>query len=811
MKRDKREKNQTVQTERYFPDKKTGLTLEQAKSRQEQGLRNVNTSVRSKSYLKIVVGNITNFCNIVTLSLIILLIAIGAWDYAVSSFILFINIGIGIFQEVKAKRVVERLTLVTSNFYDVLRDGEYVTTGSGDILLDDLFILRAGGQIPVDGVVCDGHLEVDESILTGESCSVKKTVNATVLAGSYVKAGQALVRADKIGAECYINGAAEILKDVSKPQSKIFNALDKIIKLISIGLIPLAILLFISNFYNGPLNRALIMASSSVLGMIPVGMFLLTSMAFAASVIKLSKKQTLLKDLYAVEMLAATDVLLFDKTGTITDGNLEVVDIKVFSDMTDGKDALTDFSAENILTTLIISGGGNNATARAIKSRFKNGRILPHGKVIPFDSDKKFSAAKIENGYTYILGAPDFLTDRADVTAFAYENSKKCRRTVLLGRVVDESESFSGKNVIPIMALSIEDELRGEIAETFAWFEDNGVDIKVISGDDPHTVAEIVKKAGLKGAEKGVNCNGMDDCALEKSLNDNVVFGRTSPEQKAHIVNTLKKQGRVVCMVGDGVNDIQALKQADCSISFATASDAARNISRIVLMDSEFKNIPAIVGEGRRAIGNIQKVSSLFIMKNLFVMFMTLLFAILTFVDHGIVYPFDSKKMIMMEVFVLGIPAYVIALERVKGKVTSSVYESVLKYGVPSALSLIVGVSAVLITSAVRGDDAQYASSIAAITFAMTSFICLFLSASPLGKLSFVSVAAMIILSVVAVYVDKTFLQGTFLNIDFPKTADFALIVLCSCLTAASNLLFRKLFVTLTIKNKNGKKKPGGY
>jgi cation-transporting ATPase E len=575
--------------------------------------------------------------------------------------------------------------------------------------------------------------------------------------------------------------------------------------MLSIGLVPMAALLFIANFSAARVNETLIAVSSAVLGMIPIGMFLLTSTAFAVSVLKLARRKTLLKDLYGIEMLAASDTLLFDKTGTITDGNLEVVGVKVFADIIGESqtDAFSGLCISDVLTTLLTTGAGANATAAAVGERFK-GKTLRTTDAVMFDSDKKYSAAEIDGQYTYVLGAPDFLTDDADVLEFCGESSQKCRRTILLARAKNGIENISPEFLTPVMAMALEDSLRGEISETFAWLEKNNVNIKIVSGDDPATVCEIAKKAGLSGTDKYVNCARMDDGALKEAIDGNLVFGRASPEQKAVIVKELRRRGRVVCMVGDGVNDIQALKQADCSVSFACASDVARNISRIVLMDSEFKSIPSIIEEGRRVIGNVHKVSSLFIMKNLFLMFMTFLFAVLAFIDKDIIYPFDAKKMMMMELFVLGAPVFVIALESNKKRASGNLFESVLKNGIPSALSLIISVSAALAITAANGGEQQYIGSVAAITLTMSSFVCLFFTASPLARLSKITVALMIVASVVTIYLDKTILNGRFINVDLPSAADFLSIALCVAASVASNILLRKAFSRVAVKKTVG-------
>ena len=637
------------------------------------------------TYLKIIWRNLANFCNAVTLSLIILLIAIGAWSYAVSSFILFINIGISLYQEIRAKIVVDKLILVTRSIYEVKRGGEELKVPTEEICAEDTVVLRVGQQVPADGKVLEGTLELDESILTGESSAVKKRAGDLVLAGSTVKAGRAAVRADKVGADCYIESVAKIAKTVLKPRSNIFKTLDKIIKVISIGLVPLAILLLVSNLISQGgvgFHQTVIDVSSSILGMIPIGMFLLVSTALAASVLKLSKKHTLLKDLYSIEMLASVDTLLLDKTGTMTSGALDVSGSKAFSEVTAGADGRvlereTGLAVESLLFTLLVAGESNNSTGKALEASARRlGRLLEMSRTLPFSSDRKYSAVELKNGLAYALGAPDFLAGASpEVLAYASENSRLCRRTVLLVRLDGGIDCIDTGRHVPVMGYALDDRLRGGAAETLAWFQKNGVDIKVVSGDECKTVGKTAERAGLLGAERCLNCAKISESQLEAAVEDTTVFGRTSPEQKAAIVKTLQKKRRIVGMIGDGVNDILALKQADCSISFACASESARDISRIVLLDSDFNSLPSIVKEGRRVIGNVQKVSSLFVMKNIFVMFMTFLFAALIFFYPNTQYPFDAKKMMLIELFVLGLPVFVLALDKNPQRPKGSIIE----------------------------------------------------------------------------------------------------------------------------------------
>ncbi|MDD4315660.1 MAG: HAD-IC family P-type ATPase, partial [Clostridia bacterium] len=682
----KRDSFKLKKAERYNPDTATGLTDEIVLERIEDNLTNHKPINRSKSYSRIIFENVFNFCNTITLILVIILIAVGQPNQTVSSCIIVLNIAIGIYQEVKAKWTVEKLSLVVDSTCEVLRGGAVKTISTKEIVLDDLFYLSAGLQVPVDGIIVDGIIELDESILTGESEVVKKNTNKPVLAGSYIVAGKALVRADRVGKDCYIENVAKIARRVAKPRSNIFRVLDRIIKGTTFALLPLALLLYISTrvVAHASLTATVMQVAGAILGMLPIGMFLLTSTALASSVLKLSKKNTLAQDLYSVEMLAMVDTLLLDKTGTITDGKLNVV----------GEMALSDekLNLNSIITTIVDSTHDRNPTAIALREKYASGEILKVVDVMPFSSGRKMSAVELENNVVYCLGAPDFVVEDSDsLNDFVETSCKICRRSLVLGRFQGSLADMNKKDTVPLYAFSLEDKLRDDVKDTLNWFYENGVDIKIVSGDNPLTVSEIAQLTGVKNAEKYVNCSELSDGELEEIAADTAIFGRVAPEQKSKIVNYLQKKGRVVGMVGDGVNDVQALKEADCSISFASANEVARNISRIIMLDSNFKTLPNVVSEGRRVISNVEKVSALYIMKNLFVMFMTLLFSIITFVIKKDIYPFIPTRMLLIEFFVIGVPTFALALQANNKRVEGNFLTNIMKSCVPAAMSLITG------------------------------------------------------------------------------------------------------------------------
>lgn len=756
--------------ERYLPAIDMGLTQEKVNERIEDNLTNHKPINRSKSYGRIIVENVFNFCNTVTLILVIILIAVGQPNQTVSSCIIFLNMAIGIYQEIKAKWTVEKLSLVVDSTCEVLREGQKKTISTKDLVLDDLFYMNAGMQVPVDGIVVDGVAELDESILTGESESVKKIAQQNILAGSYMIAGEVLIRADRVGKDCYIESVAKIARRVTKPRSNIFKVLDRIIKGITIALIPLALLLFISTkiVANAGTTETIMQVAGSILGMLPIGMFLLTSTALASSVLKLSKKNTLAQDLYSIEMLAMVDTLLLDKTGTITDGNLTICEELSLCQ--------EEIDIRSIITTLVDATHDKNPTACALKQKYGEGQKLRVTDVMPFSSERKMSAVEVDENVVYCLGAPDYVVKDSELLDDFVNNScKHCKRTLVLARYNGRMAEMNKKNMEPLYAFSLEDKLRDDVKDTLNWFYDNDVDIKIVSGDNPQTVREIAQVTGIKNTEKVLNCNGVSDSELDEKVLETTIFGRVAPEQKSTIVTSLQKKGRIVGMIGDGVNDVQALKEADCSISFASANEVARNISRIILLDSNFKTLPLVVSEGRRVISNVEKVSALYIMKNFFVMFMTLLFAIITFIIKKDLYPFIPTRMLLIEFFVIGVPTFALALQANYKRAEGNFLKNIMKSCVPAALSLIIGVGVVLIlmfSGAISMGNIpldmikDYQSSLAVITFTMSGFSALFVIALPLNRFRLSVIFTMFILSILAIFLDQALLDGWFLTIE---------------------------------------------
>ena len=759
------ERRKLKEISRFSPTLQSGLSSLQVESRIEDKLTNEKEVTRSKSYARIICENVFTFVNVATIIIIVALICAGQINDTFSSCLIFINMVIGIYQEVKAKRTVEKLSLVLESTCQVLREGVLTEISTKDLVLDDIFLLKAGMQIPLDCILLDGYVEVNESILTGETAPVKKSVGEMLLAGSHVLVGEVWVKAERVGKDCYIRKIAKLAKNVNKPKSNIFKALDKIIKVIAVIMVAFAIPSIIINLNasGGAWQAAVKYTSASMLGMMPVGMFFLTSFSLAAGVLKLSKKNALAQDLYSIEMLAMTDTLLLDKTGTITTGELQVVEEKIIDD---------SFDYKKILSALLYATKDSNVTANALINHFGIEECYVATDVLPFSSKRKFSAVSLGDMGTFCLGAPDFvLSSDLLSTLNLQEGIDKGYRILVLSHSRESIEKVSVDNSYPIAVISLEDTLRNDAKEILDWFAENEVDVKIISGDHPGTVSEIAKKAGVKGAENYLNCTDLTFEELEKCCEDTAVFGRVSPEQKADIVHILQEKGHVVGMVGDGINDVQALKDADCSISFASANEVARNISRIVLMDSSFSSLPDVVAEGRRAICNVERSASLYIMKNLFVMILTLLYCCM-----GRVYPFSASQFVIIEFFVLGMPSFCIALQPNNKKATGKFITNVLRTSICSGLSLVVAVlvvfafvgfpsGAVVTDSTIAGGwRALISLEATAGTYALVfaGYVALFIICLPMNKFRLLVFGASLSLLVIAVPVGSYFFDNFF-------------------------------------------------
>ena len=734
----KKSKKEEVEVERFQPSVKVGLTSEQVEMRIESGCNNEVKSKNTKTYASIILGNIFTFFNLLSFVVAGALLVVGSWKDCFFLIIVVANMLIGIIQEVKAKKTIEKISLVSSPMAVVIRDKVESKIPVNEVVLDDIIMLQTGKQICADCIILEGTVEVNESLLTGESVAIKKTKGDVLYSGSFVVGGKCHARVDKVGNNTYSSKLAAQAKQYQKPNSELMGTLNVIITAIGILILPLGFLMFRNNYLQLDSDVVLTIekTAGSIIGMIPAGMFLLTSMALAVGVIKLAKKRTLVQDLYSIEMLARTDVLCLDKTGTITDGTMKVNSVVQIK--TDLK-----YTLDDLIGSMLTALDDNNQTSRALITHFGYSKDLPADVVLPFNSTRKMSGVTFTTGETFVFGAPEYVlkTKNAQVDSLVKTYASKGFRVLLFaqcdGAIKDDKIP---QKRIPVAIVVIEDHIREDAAETIEWFKQNNVAIKIISGDNPITVSEVSRRVGVDNADKYISLEGLSQQQVIDAADQYTVFGRVSPEQKSILIKALKAKGHKVAMTGDGVNDILALKEADCSIAMASGSEATRLVSNLVLLDSNFSSLPSVVSEGRRVINNIQKSSSLYLMKTIYTMLLSVFCLIMT-----IDYPFSTKQVLLLEFFVIGIPSFVLALqpnnERIKGKFLPTLLSKAL----PGALLLFLNVIACFFFDRVIGTDGQY-TTMASLALTFVGLVVLFRLCKPFDVFRGIMFAAMITL-----------------------------------------------------------------
>lgn len=754
---------QNIEIKRYSPDITLGLTNEIVTERKALGLYNHTKKKYSKSYLSIFIGNFCTFFNLLGVLVATALLLIKA---PISNFFFVLiyaaNIFIGLVQEIRAKKSIDKLSILANKTTKVIRNGQIFEINSTDIVLDDLFILELGNQVPTDCQIVEGEFEVNESLLTGESVAIKKGVGDTLFAGSFITSGTGKVQAIKVGKDNYVETLSAKAKKYKKPHSELMNSLNFFIKSIGIIIIPIAILLFLKSkvIFNTSIIEAISSTSTVVIGLIPSGMFLLTSMALAVGVIKLARHNTLVQDLYSLEMLARVDTLCFDKTGTITDGRMTINQV---IELTENP----KYSTADVISSMLSCLKDNNQTAIALYNHFGHKSIMQAEKVLSFNSARKLSAVTFTDEGTYAFGAPEFVLSKeaySYIEAQINQYASLGLRVLLLAHsnspIVEDS---APNDFTPLSIILITDSIREDAVETVNWFKANNVQIKVISGDNPVTVAEVSRRVGIEGADKYISLEGLTDNEVFDIADKYTVFGRVSPEQKAILVKALKTAGHTTAMTGDGVNDILALKEADCAISVASGSESARNVSHLVLMDNNFNSMPKIVYEGRRVINNVQSSSTLFLMKTMF----TFLFALFTLIIPTIrSYPFQPSNMIILEVFVIGFPSFFLSLQANDSLVKGRFITKVLAKSLPNALMMFISVLLIWFFKlglSIEIDEKTYITmSVFVLNFA--GLVSLYNICKPLniyrGVLFSLSLFAIMIVTIIAVFVGIQELLG---------------------------------------------------
>lgn len=714
---------------RYQTDREHGLSEEQINERIEHKLSNDTKIKTSNSILSIICKNVFTFFNCIWLIIAIALMCVGAWGDLLFLFVVIANTAISIIQEIKSKRTVERLSMVTAPKIKVIRMGLQQEIKSEDLLLDDIMLLENGNQIPADCIIVEGTCEANESLLTGESNSIKKNIGDILLAGSFLVSGQCYARVDKVGKDNYIQTVAERTKDFKPQTSNLFKDLNNLIKVIILILIPLGVLTFFkeSVLLGTSIPESVTSTSGALTGMIPAGMYLLITVGLSVGVIKLGKKKTLVKNLYSIEMLARANILCLDKTGTITDGTMNVVEYENYNGSNKQK-------IEKVMKTILQHQKSMNATSVALVGHFGKDTDSKVKEVVEFSSERKYSATTFKNGKTYFLGAPTFIKCpiSAEQKAYMTSNMEKGYRVIALAEANGSyNEKNAGKDGKIIAIFVLEDHIRKDAVETIEWFKQNDVQIKIISGDDAITVSRIAKRVGVEGYDKYVSLENISLQEVAQLANKFTVFGRVTPEQKHILVKTLKNQGNVVAMTGDGVNDTLALKEANCSIAMADGSEVARNISHLVLMESNFSALPSVVEEGRQIVNNVQKSSVLYLMKTLF----TIMLCITTLVLR-IHYPFTPKQLLLLEMFVIGLPSFILTFQPNKDLIRGNFIPQVLKKSVPAAFVMFINVLIIVILNANTTTlSPEEFSSLSTLLVLFTGYINLVWTCIPLNRL----------------------------------------------------------------------------
>lgn len=723
----------------------TGLTAPEIERRIKQGYINTNEDRITKSYQAIFKDNILTLFNLINAILAGMIIFIGSFKNLLFLGVVVSNICIGIIQELRAKHILDKLSLITQPIVQVLRDGVVQELHMDTLVLDDIAFLVSGSQVCADCILCEGRLEVNESLVTGESDTIIKNIGDLLYSGSFIVSGKAKVQIVHVGKDNYASTIMADAKSFKRHKSQLRDSINYLIKTIGIIIIPIGILLFCKQYFitATPLQEAVVATVAALLGMIPEGLVLLTSIALAVGSVNLAKRKTLVQELYCIETLARVDVLCLDKTGTITQGCMKVEQLITLHASID--------ECKSILATMIHALQDENATALAIQDYVKD---IPFETQVtyclPFSSARKASAISIAKQGTYIMGAYEFINDEIDehIQKQIDEQAMLGNRVLVLAHHNDEMQQDQIQKDNDILALLIlSDPIREAAPKTLDYFLSQGVDVKVISGDDPKTVHEIARKANLKNYDQYIDASTLQDEDIDEAIKQYTVFGRVSPMQKKLMIKALKRQGHITAMIGDGVNDVMALKEADCSISVAQGSEAAKNIANLVLLDNDFASMPYIVDEGRRVINNIQRAASLFLVKTTFSTILSIL--TLFFIAR---YPFQPIQLTLISSLTIGIPSFFLALEANHARVEGNFLINVLGRAFPGALCVILSILYVNILRLFFTLSPQVVSTMCVFLTGATGLIVLYRVCMPFTKnrfLIFIIMTALFILQIV--------------------------------------------------------------
>lgn len=713
---------------RYQPVYTEGLTNRQVQEHRDGGWSNLSVDPPAQTTKEIIHENVFTYFNLIFLVLAILLCLVGSFRNLTFLPVIIINTLIGIIQEIRSKNVLAKLNMLNAPHASVVRGGKESVVDSEELVLDDIVLFKSGNQICADAVVVEGEVRVNEALLTGESDEIIKRCGEHLMSGSFVVAGQCHARLEAVGVDSYISKLTLEAKAMQKgEQSEMIRSLDKLVKCVGVALIPIGIVLFVQGFFfNGETFRNSITSMvAAVIGMIPEGLYLLASVALAVSAMRLAKKKVLLHDMKSIETLARVNVLCVDKTGTITENSMSVKKLVP----TQLYDKETTPELEKLVGDFVKAMGSDNSTMEALKEYFKDGTGAVAVRTIPFTSATKYSGVVFEEK-SYVLGAPEFVL-REDYETYRLEiqtYAKRGYRVLVFGTYEGTLEGTKlTEKVLPLGYILLANPIRKEAPETFAYFAEQGVEVKVISGDNPMTVSEVAKEAGIENAEEYIDATTLTtDEDVERAVAKYTVFGRVTPAQKRQFVQALKKQGKTVAMTGDGVNDVLALKDADCSVAMASGSDAAAQASQVVLLESDFSCMPSVVLEGRRVVNNIQRSATLFLVKNIF-SFLLSLFSVV----FMITYPLEPSQVSLISMFTIGVPAFFLALQPNKDLIKGHFLPNVILKALPAALTDVLAVGSLVVFGQIFAVGATDISTAATMLLAIVGFMILYRICQP--------------------------------------------------------------------------------
>ncbi len=782
----------------------TGLTDEEVRQRVEEGLTNRADISTDKTTKEIVISNVFTYFNLIFLVITILLIMVGSFRNLTFLPIIIGNTVIGIVQEIRAKKTLEKMSLLNAPHADVIRNGSVKQISTDELVKDDVILLTAGKQICADAVVISGNIQVNESLLTGEADEVEKTEGSTLMSGSFVVSGECYARLEKVGNESYISKLSLEAKSMGgKEQSEMIRSINLIVKWVGIVIIPIGLILFWqSHFVNGEsITKSVTSTVAAIIGMIPEGLYLLTTVALALSTMKLARKKVLLHDMKSIETLARVDVLCVDKTGTITEPDMKLKEIFLCKNSgADGtQTALTLDELKSLILDYANASVDNNATMLALKAyaadALTNNTSALHRTAVSqqaFSSSLKYGSVTFSDG-TYLLGAPEFIMheDFARIEEEIIPYADKGDRVLLFARYDGENvENGINGSVTPLGFVALANPIRENAVKTFEYFKSQGVAIKVISGDNPRTVSRIAIQAGIESAESFVDAATLDtEDKIADAVNKYTVFGRVTPKQKKQLVKALQAKGHTVAMTGDGVNDILAMKDADCSVAMASGSEAAAQAAQVVLLDSDFAHMPDVVYEGRRVVNNIQRSASLFLVKNIFSLLLSLFSVILM-----VTYPLEPAQVSLISMFTIGVPGFLLALEQNKDRIKGRFITNVMLKALPGGLTDVIAVGALVVCGEVFCISDASIGTIATLVLSVVGFMILFKISEPLNGMKY----AVIIGNIAGLVFSGFFLKKLFALTDLSNICILLMIVF----GFAAESMFRNL--TLLVEKLRG-------